>query len=363
MITETMHCVTTASTIEGWEIEEHLGVVASHAVAGTGLVSEFFAGFSDIFGGRSNSYRRQLESLYRDTVVDLLGQARARGGNWLIGLRIDLDEVSGKGTQMFMITGLATAVRSRRLSRSGETTHQVGRTVEASEVSTMESRLALLEKLQSDTSHLGDADWAFLVEHRVEEACARILRRLAARYSTPDEGTAGTRQKAAALFAAVSPAVATDVLYAGIRQESLALAAIDLIFDCSLCSYPHVTTALQAADVESRRSALQTLRAGQLSYSTSSLAEITTLRSLIPRVFPNRSTRVEKKGVLGGAKQMWQCPCGRANALDESHCGGCYRDPEGFRFEDLTPTKALALLETTYTALEAVLTSRDHPTA
>jgi len=67
-------------------------------------MSEVFASFSDLFGGRSGAYRRQLESLYRDTTDDLLKQAQARGGNWLIGLRIDMDEVSGKGMQMFMIT-------------------------------------------------------------------------------------------------------------------------------------------------------------------------------------------------------------------------------------------------------------------
>jgi uncharacterized protein YbjQ (UPF0145 family) len=353
-----MHCVTTASAIAGWEIEEHLGIVASHAVAGTGLVSEFFAGFSDIFGGRSNSYRRQLESLYRDTLVDLLGQARARGANWLIGVRVDLDEVSGKGTQMFMITGLATAVRAQRLPQSAESTGRTDQIVDASEVTTMATRIALLQRLQDDASFIADAEWAFLVEHRVDEACGAVLRRLAARYETPDEGLASFRRKAAALFSAVPSATAIEVLYNGVGQTSLALAALDMISDCSLCSYSHVAAALRADDAETRRCALQTLKASPPVYSAASLAEVATLRSLIPGAFPNRGRPVEKKGVLGGTKQMWQCPCGRANPLDDPYCAGCLRDSQGLRSGDLSPPKALVLLQTTSAALEAVFATR-----
>ena len=71
-------------------------------VAGTGLASDFFAAFSDIFGGRSGTYQNQLASLYAEATSQLLRQAGACGGNWIVGLSVDFDEISGKGTQMFI---------------------------------------------------------------------------------------------------------------------------------------------------------------------------------------------------------------------------------------------------------------------
>ncbi len=350
--------VTTGFAIEGWKILDHLGVVASHAVAGTGLVSEFFAGFSDIFGGRSNAYRRQLDFLYRDTVADLHRQARSRGGNWLVGLRIDLDEVSGKGAQMFMITGLATAVRARRLPSSAPEISISGEFIESSEITTMAHRLALLKSLQADSSTVSDADWAFLVEHRVQEACLPILGRLSKSYKESPVDARPLRTKIAAVFSAVPSDFATSLLHDALHTPSLAPAAVDIICDCGLGSYRLVAAALASPDFDFRRFALQTLKADQPSYTADSLAEIDSLRSLIPDAFPPRSIRTERKGVLGGAKQMWQCICGRSNAVDESHCGACFRDEMGFRRDEISPTAAIRKLDVTHAALSAVVAER-----
>src|SRR3954468_24915147 len=106
--------VTTTSNIEGWRVEAHLGVVASHVVAGTGIGSDFLAGFSDLFGGRSGAYQNQLASLYAEAIDQLHRKAQRLGGNWIVGLHVDIDEVSGKGMQMFMVTAMGTAVRAAR---------------------------------------------------------------------------------------------------------------------------------------------------------------------------------------------------------------------------------------------------------
>ncbi|RZJ88067.1 MAG: heavy metal-binding domain-containing protein, partial [Chryseobacterium sp.] len=66
-------------------------------VAGTNLFSDFFDSFSDVFGGRSNTYRNQLRNLYADSVEQLKVTAFEIGANAIVGLHVDLDEVSGKG--------------------------------------------------------------------------------------------------------------------------------------------------------------------------------------------------------------------------------------------------------------------------
>src|SRR5688572_24913483 len=92
--------VTTTSSIDEWKVDSYLGVVASHVVAGTGFGSDFLASFSDFFGGRSGAYQNQLTALYSEAIGQLHRKAGQLGGNWIVGLRVDIDEVSGKGTQM-----------------------------------------------------------------------------------------------------------------------------------------------------------------------------------------------------------------------------------------------------------------------
>lgn len=66
--------VTTTTSVDGWKVV--LRVVASHVVAGTGFGSDFLAGFSDLFGGRSGAYRNQLASIYAEAIDQLHQKAQ-----------------------------------------------------------------------------------------------------------------------------------------------------------------------------------------------------------------------------------------------------------------------------------------------
>lgn len=103
--------ISTTNTIAGAEIVQHKGLVSSRTVLGTGLFSDWAAGLSDIFGGRSNTYENQLERLYSILIDNLKLKAKRQDANGIIGLKIDIDEISGKGMQMFMISGIGTAVK------------------------------------------------------------------------------------------------------------------------------------------------------------------------------------------------------------------------------------------------------------
>ena len=102
--------VITTSSVEGLKIKQYLKPISAHIVAGTNLFSDFLASFSDVFGGRSQSYQKQLTSLYNEATDRIKLAAYEIGANCVIGLNIDLDEISGKGKSMFMITALGTAV-------------------------------------------------------------------------------------------------------------------------------------------------------------------------------------------------------------------------------------------------------------
>lgn len=352
--------VTTSSMIEGWDIKAHLGVVAAHVVAGTGLMSEFFAGWSDLFGGRSGSYQNQLASIYTEALKHLLRQAGERGGNWIAGLSVDFDEISGKGTQMFMVSATGTAVRAERTARAGETTPGgTGRPVGSADLEIMQRRLALGDAVREGRLVLDDATWAFIVEHHVEEVISAVLRWVGERIPTGgkfEDLDVTVRQRPLAYFRGLTPDVAASHLYEALAGEGVAAkAALALIQAVPLVQLETTLVAIRGSEPAARR-ALQALKAQQPSYGPADLALLDALITSIPQAFPERAARMTTKGLLG-AREVWTCGfCGKkGNDEGDTHCKACWKDPAGFLREELTALSAVTMLTQRRRALAMLL--------
>lgn len=102
--------VISTDSLAGYEINKYFNMISTRVVVGVGFLSEFFAGFTDAFGGRSRSLESRLTELYETAVDILVKDARKLGANALIGTRFDVDEISGKGTMMLMVSAVATPV-------------------------------------------------------------------------------------------------------------------------------------------------------------------------------------------------------------------------------------------------------------
>lgn len=102
--------ITTTHSIQNHDIVKYLGVINANQVLGVNFFSDAIAGISDVFGGNSGTYRRNLDSLYEQVIALLKQKATSIGANAIIGIQIDFDEISGKGKSMFMITAVGTAV-------------------------------------------------------------------------------------------------------------------------------------------------------------------------------------------------------------------------------------------------------------
>jgi uncharacterized protein YbjQ (UPF0145 family) len=74
---------------------------------GANVVRDFFAGITDIVGGRSGAYETKLQDA-RDTAMrELEDRARAAGGNAVVGVDLDYEVV---GDSMLMVSASGTAV-------------------------------------------------------------------------------------------------------------------------------------------------------------------------------------------------------------------------------------------------------------
>lgn len=106
--------ITTTTSIEGAHITEYIQLVSANIVIGTNFFSDFAASFTDFFGGRSSTYQRKLDDVYAAAIKEVEEKAAHIGADAVVGLKMDFNEISGKGKTMFMVSAVGTAVKISR---------------------------------------------------------------------------------------------------------------------------------------------------------------------------------------------------------------------------------------------------------
>ena len=102
--------LTTTPTIEGRKIVEYKGVVFGEVIVGVNFIKDVAASLRDFFGGRSNTYEKELIAA-RDTAMnELKTRAMAVGADAVVGIDIDY-EVLGQNSGMMMVIASGTAVK------------------------------------------------------------------------------------------------------------------------------------------------------------------------------------------------------------------------------------------------------------
>lgn len=101
--------ITTTDTIENCPIKKYIDTICSNIVIGTNVFSDIAASFTDFFGGKSGTYKRKMEIIYKEAYKELKQKAIYLGANAIVGLKIDFDEISGKDKSMFMVSASGTA--------------------------------------------------------------------------------------------------------------------------------------------------------------------------------------------------------------------------------------------------------------
>lgn len=101
--------MTTSETFENVNIIETLEPVTANAAIGMNVFKDFLSGITDFVGGHSNSYQKALDELVETALGILESKVMFLGGNGIIGLRIDTNEISGKNKSMIMVTAYGTA--------------------------------------------------------------------------------------------------------------------------------------------------------------------------------------------------------------------------------------------------------------
>lgn len=99
--------ITTTNSVEGHRITAYRGVVVGEAIMGANVVRDFFAGITDIVGGRSGAYEAKLQDARDTALKELEDRAREAGGTAVVGVDLDYEVV---GDSMLMVSASGTAV-------------------------------------------------------------------------------------------------------------------------------------------------------------------------------------------------------------------------------------------------------------
>jgi uncharacterized protein YbjQ (UPF0145 family) len=101
--------ITTTPTIQGKEIKEYLGVVTGEAIMGANIVKDLFASITDIVGGRSAAYEKELTRAREIALREMEEKALSLGANAVVGVDLDYETVR---EGMLMVTVSGTAVKA-----------------------------------------------------------------------------------------------------------------------------------------------------------------------------------------------------------------------------------------------------------
>jgi uncharacterized protein YbjQ (UPF0145 family) len=346
--------VVTSSSVEGVKIKRYLKPVSAHIVAGTNIFSDFLGGLADVFGGRSETYQKQLTSLYNEAIERIKYAAYEIGANCIVGLSIDMDEISGKGKSMFMLTAIGTAVILEKpttekidLPNSEVRLENVG----IDKINLLRNKKTIIEKANAGNWILNDDAWNFITINQVDEVFPFIMKKFSETmsYYHIDQGAFEKFRKPLLGYLDVLPEEKKlQLLYDGVKSEQneqVGLKLAEIIKDLNLFDFQKTMELLASDNFSVQKRGLQVASYDKPFYNRQDVLDLQKMISYIQENFRERGTITFKKQLLSSKeKQVWVCGCGKTNDMDV-YCSGCGQDVFGFRQDEVKPNKVSNYLQ------------------
>lgn len=102
--------ITTAFELDGYVIEQNLGIVRGIVVRSRSVVGSFVGGLQTLFGGNITIYTEMCEHARQEAFDLMMAHAVQKGANAIIGFRYDATEVM-EGLTEVLAYGTACVIR------------------------------------------------------------------------------------------------------------------------------------------------------------------------------------------------------------------------------------------------------------
>jgi len=102
--------ILTTPSVEGKTITHHFGLVTGEAIMGANIFKDILASITDIIGGRSQAYEKELQRAKQIAIEEMITEAKALGANAIVGVDLDYESIGMSGSNMLMVAASGTAV-------------------------------------------------------------------------------------------------------------------------------------------------------------------------------------------------------------------------------------------------------------
>jgi len=338
--------VTTTNSIEGREISRYNDPIAANVVIGTNIFSDIGASYVDFFGGRSTSYEKKMQEMYKRVTETLKQRAQAIRADAIIGLSVDIDEISGKGSQMFMITAVGTPVHLKEVAR-----------VQIEKQDGLLDGVLIQQKVRADiilenyktVESINRETAEFIATSGLREFEPLLFRAMNEDYDSGiDQSPKDKQEILFRYFDYLPDDEAIAILYNALLEGNLTILQVKrinaIITSSNFIDYAKAINLLNS-NVHARRIALKIFSLDKDWYSKEDIAILKSLGgNVLAKFFPEIVQVKESKGMFSSGKEVWQCECGHTNKLDNSNCGSCTRDKRGFGEKSLKPEEVQGMV-------------------
>ena len=347
--------VTTSDSLMGWDILEYVGPILTTQVGGAGFFNESFAAWSDLLGAKSNSYQKVIESLTDTTLKGLKEKAKSLRANCIIGLTVDVNQISGKNMQLFKITAYGTAVIAKQISSNQ--TLKSGIRLSGASIKYKSNLLYLKDAILKRNLTFSNDQYETIVQSKDPYFADFIIERITRfnAQSHTDEGPAMV-ELLSHYFLELDNDVASKILYDKLlknENNSITSILLNIIKVGSFFDFNLLKSFFSNEDITIRKRGLSIVYDTTKNvYSISDVEELKNLLKLIEETFVDVAKFTTKKQTFGGEKEIWICTCGRENAIATKNCDACKKDTKGFLDEDVKLDSVIKRINYRITAIE-----------
>lgn len=323
--------ITTTPILSGVEIKRYIGPITANVVLGVNFFADFAASLTDVFGGNSERYQSKLYSLTFEVEKIMKANATRIGANAIIDYKLQFNEISGKGKQMFMVTATGTAcVVSKPMQEHDE---------EIGQVSYSQIRrqyyISLYRKKLNDEQCLTEKNWENINSLNISE----ILHELTYEYfrlastTTEDYNMAAYKilysSKYEEYLNKVSKPEAAKCLYEFLNSNPEKVT--DLVIKHNLFSPKAVLDQITSNNLTI---AVNLLRSHKDYYTKEDLIDMKKIVSILSTLPDTGSFQIMKSGLFSKKEEeIFMCQNGHKNSKDATYCSVCHQNIKGLTSE------------------------------
>ena len=319
----------TTNSIEGATIQKYFELVSVNVVVGTNVFSDFGASFTDFFGGQSGTYQSKLEKIYKIGLDKLKMKASYLGANAVLGIKIDFDEISGKGKSMFMLSVIGTAVKVEFQQNKKEKVEEISDSIVPHEILNREiTRRSIIKKIEEGKLPEQD-DWNFLMNDPIPGISEALLNSYLENYKRLESNLLPSEklilENIQGYLQVIDEGEAVKLLFDHLEKDPVAI--IKLMTSANLFSPVEIKNLLKNRKV---KLAIFCLRANKNHYSREDLLSMEEILYSLENLEETGKTE-SVKNLLGKAKEKFICEDGHHNELSTEYCTnhGCGKNRKG----------------------------------